>query len=288
MTEKFQYFDLPAPIRRAVEQFQGYVAEQYHSRSTQWTRARESIVAIADRINDVVGLEDAPIDLRPIVHLFGVRVYGENGSPHGVRGQLVPTNEGFAIRVSGLGSPYINTRSRFTIAHELGHLFFYSLRSTRPERIIPIQRIGVSTVHRKEEGLCDAFAAALLAPGTWVAGLGNQQLAMADIIRYASQLRITPDVLIRRILYDFGHLPDTVIYAIRETPSPSVNIFRGLSRKTHRSAPTARYVSDLIQGKPLNEAIAELRQHESFARAEFSLYQRRVLYLMVWPVHGTD
>jgi IrrE N-terminal-like domain len=56
----------------------------------------------------------------------------------------------------------IRQRTRFRIAHEIGHSFFY-LRSggQRPRRLLPVG-------DEAEERFCDAFAAELLLPGTSV------------------------------------------------------------------------------------------------------------------------
>lgn len=80
--------------------------------------------------------------------------------------RLVPIKGGFVIKMNPQalrstdepeGTPFTGLQN-FSIAHEIGHTFFYDIDSPTPSR--PVRDIGSSG----EERLCDIFAAELLMP----------------------------------------------------------------------------------------------------------------------------
>jgi hypothetical protein len=80
-------------------------------------------------------------------------------------------------------------RQRFSIAHELGHTFFYD-RSARPARRLP-QRVSV-----REEQFCDVFAGELLAPAAAI----PSSPSLEDVIRLADELTVSQQVIARQML----------------------------------------------------------------------------------------
>jgi hypothetical protein len=122
---------------------------------------------------------------RPLLNLpdllamagFKIRVGKLGGDRGGTEGLLIPRDDGcFTVSVDpmpqgGWGSTSERLRretgahrTRFRIAHELAHSFFYDRSPTRPARATAVGRPS-------EEAFCDEFARALLVPPAAVAQL---------------------------------------------------------------------------------------------------------------------
>ena len=88
-------------------------------------------------------------------------VKGQDGDRE-LQALLVPGPRGFDVYVNadapskGASAEVVRRRSRFRLAHEIGHSFFYDRRQFVPERVSP------GTVG--EERFCDLFASLLLVP----------------------------------------------------------------------------------------------------------------------------
>jgi hypothetical protein len=129
--------------------------------------------------------------------------------------ELVPIKGGFIIRLnpqvitgSLMHDSKINGQSlrsrRFTIAHEIGHTYFYKLTSQIPSR--PFNDYGSAP----EERLCDIFATELLMPNQrffsdakkLIKKIGNHVEAISKL---GSLYKITPQPIVLR-LYELGIL----------------------------------------------------------------------------------
>lgn len=84
------------------------------------------------------------------------RVYQILFEPIGRQGMLVPTAEGFKVKIN---SRLPKVRRRFGLAHEMGHTYFFDIEAPKPFR--PYQRPKAEII---EERLCDIFAEEILMP----------------------------------------------------------------------------------------------------------------------------
>lgn len=117
----------------------------------------------AERLLETTGQRDPEVDLGPILKRRRVqKIIVESDLIPEAR--LIPENTGFNVRVKK--SRYLPTRGRFSIAHELGHTFFYNLDYEPPRRLE-----GLPYPDDSEELLCDRFAAELLMPSNIVTPL---------------------------------------------------------------------------------------------------------------------
>lgn len=104
-----------------------------------------------------------PVDLKSILHLRKIDTKVTSQNILGCSARLVPHHDGFKIIVrtekEKKGNPWTKKRRRFTIAHEIGHTYFFDLDKAPPSRLPGLENYSPS-----EERLCDMFASALLMP----------------------------------------------------------------------------------------------------------------------------
>jgi uncharacterized protein DUF955 len=108
----------------------------------------------ARRLQRKSRIHGPPFDPRDYARSLGIRVVEREGM--GLDGQLRPLGDGtFLIEVKEDATV---SRKNFTIAHELGHTFFYDLLAKLEHRR------GAEGSDLEEERLCDLAAAELLMP----------------------------------------------------------------------------------------------------------------------------
>jgi hypothetical protein len=95
-----------------------------------------------------------PYKIAPLVHVKGIN---KTSSLISDSARLVPLPAGFQILLRS-GDP--RSRQTFSIAHELGHTFFYEMRDGCPVRVA----LEVDSLKVEEERRCDEFAENLLMP----------------------------------------------------------------------------------------------------------------------------
>jgi Zn-dependent peptidase ImmA (M78 family) len=104
------------------------------------------------------GTETIPIDVFRIAADRQVRVSNDLLGNSCEEGLLIPTKGGYRVRLKKSAT---ESRRRFSLAHELGHTFFYRDSGSGPRH-----QIGVLNTREKsaEERICNLFASALLMP----------------------------------------------------------------------------------------------------------------------------
>lgn len=109
-------------------------------------------------LKDGDALTDYPVDPYRLATGYGIDVYVA-ALPAGVSGVIRSSNSGVRqIYIDAAESP---TRQRFTMAHELGHFVYHSLRNPGQTLDYVEKRNGMST---PEEVWANDFAASLLMP----------------------------------------------------------------------------------------------------------------------------
>lgn len=172
----------------------------------EWIAGRFALPALVMPDLDHLGPEAAATTLRA--------VWGRGEEPlpnllqlseaHGVRVLSLPgdasTVDAFSLWSDG--SPYVllsldktAERSRFDLAHELGHLLMHS-RSASGE-------VESSRIERE----ADAFASSLLMPGRDLAARSGREPAVSDVLRLRDYYRVSAMAATRR-LHEIGRLTD--------------------------------------------------------------------------------
>jgi len=85
-------------------------------------------------------------------------------------------------------------RQRFTLAHEIGHLLLHELRAR--------QGLDFAFPKSNDEVTCDAFAAALLLPKSWIALTIPEvsvDVRLVCLLRMAAVAKVSPAALVNRL-----------------------------------------------------------------------------------------
>jgi hypothetical protein len=166
------------------------------------------------------------------------------------------------------------------LAHEFGHTLFYHLLRERdhPTRVIPRRNLSRSDVWR-EEGLCDAFARALLVPDRWRAAVGKT-FSFKNLIESAKYFGVPGEVILHRVIHDWSMWGSRTVLRVdfrRETPS--VRVFRGGARDTRSSGLTGRRLSALLTGCEDPQSAAEILKTKLRMSERKMLVHGRVLWV---------
>ena len=269
----------------SVRSFQEYILKQSRANSASWPAARGLVQAAAD------GLLRSTMSVRPPTRLaalarlmrISVRVRETNSSTE--LGRLIPVSGGFRAHLSparvarpkvrgpeslplgegALASSAqlrLDRRSRFTLAHEIGHTLFYHAPTPTeiPHRLVPAGS-PTSAEYRREEGLCHDFARALLIPSAcrgWVPATPD----LAFVIHTARRLEVGIEPLVRRILHDWGLWREAAIVLIaRPGESFTATVFRGKGVKNTKYVPTGRQILQAMadeQGASIVETLSKV------------------------------
>lgn len=271
---------LPPAVRHAVDAFQRYVCDRYSHRAA-WPDSRKLIQAVADALAIRVG-GGPPIDPRSVAKSLSIDVRFRDGSPDESCGELIPVHGGFRASVVGGDSVGERLRTRFTVAHECGHSLFFRCDERRVSwRIVPRQVVDRRSIQR-EEGLCDAFAGALLVPADLLARRIPAHPRLTSLLAAASYFAVAPEVVARRVLYECRMWPNTVLYQVLLGRSPlTVRAFRGVSqRSADAQAPSARALAGIVRGDT-RMAVVEAFQRAFPGAGEAKAYATSTLWLML-------
>jgi len=154
---------------------------------------------------------------------------------------LTPKDDGFIIKFNPT-KPRV--RVRFSIAHEIGHTYFFDLNANPPQKFYSV----ISSRYWVEEGYAYEIAREILAPEPYVSAITTQICEYPSIhalIRLQKVFDVSYDVLIKRLLYD-SHLWNANFWgknlwnAIIMTADVSATDDDVTNLKVHRS-PTYKY-----------------------------------------------
>jgi len=143
---------------------------------------------------------NVPIDLEPLLKSRKIH-WPPEYSTTVQRGALKPISGGFKL-IIGNHLRYASRRGelRFTIAHELGHTFFYSLGSDTPQR-----RQNIPLHSKEEEIICERFAAELLMPTDYVIKWYEKRIRKSfveSIVDFAEKFEVSTAAAARRMVED--------------------------------------------------------------------------------------
>lgn len=154
---------------------------------------------------------------------------------------LTQKDDGFIIKFNPT-KPRV--RVRFSLAHEIGHTYFFDLNTNPPQKFYSV----MSSRYWVEEGYACEIAREILAPEPYVSAITTQICKYPSIhalIRLQKVFDVSYDVLIKRLLYD-SHLWNANFWgnnlwnAIIMTANVSATDDDVTNLKVHRS-PTYKY-----------------------------------------------
>jgi hypothetical protein len=107
-----------------------------------------------------VGQTSIPVDVYKLAARKGFTILEDLAGSTCEEGQLLPVSGGYRVR---LRRTVTDTRKRFSLAHEIGHSYFYRDEGEGPRHVIGV----LNAVERgAEEKICNLFANTLLIPAS--------------------------------------------------------------------------------------------------------------------------
>ncbi|MGO8759311.1 MAG: ImmA/IrrE family metallo-endopeptidase [Terracidiphilus sp.] len=122
------------------------------------TTLRSAIEAAVQAELFAAGESAIPVDVYRVAASKNFSVVHDLEEPDCGEGQLVPIRGGYRVRLRASVS---ESRARFSLAHEIGHSYFYVNGGSRPRHAVGLLN---SAERNAEERICNAFAGALLMP----------------------------------------------------------------------------------------------------------------------------
>lgn len=180
------------------------VAKHQNPEMTSWKRIRQAILNAADFLRAEAHETLPPIGLKGIARLRRIYRVEFFPTPRGPEAVLVPTRDGFLIKLP-LNRPRVRHRS--SIAHEIGHTFFYDIRRDRPVRLVSWGSAG--KLSPKEEDICKAFARELLMPREQVADekrANPHKKGIALLSHLAARFQVSEELTTVRLMWDLADL----------------------------------------------------------------------------------
>lgn len=133
----------------------------------------EAIRQLADALLGNAGVAEPPVNVELLASMRGVRRVEIVDMAEA--GRLVPEGAGYTVHVN---ERHIETRRRFTVAHEVGHTFFNE--AGRTSRRVIDSTVGAFQPGKEEEYLCDTAAARILLHPGWLDPLARAREPSLD------------------------------------------------------------------------------------------------------------
>lgn len=190
-----------------------------------WVRQKWGLESVEDwllkRTNALLkesGQRRPPIKVQELLKSRGVARWYSDAAVAG-DAKLVVEDGLFAIRIGNEAASWL--RTRFSIAHELGHTEFYDIRERPPRRITPWE-----IPNRAEERACNLYAAELLMPKELVLaeiGLESHQETRVGCHRLLERFgdlqrrfQVSAEVVGRRLIAELN-ISNSILLGCRRT-----------------------------------------------------------------------
>ena len=175
-------------------------SEAYFMRLFGASTLRDAVEAAVVSELSNIEFQKVPVDVLKIAKSKGFAVTEDLKDPGCGEGQLIPVSGGYRVRLRRSTS---EARKRFSIAHEIGHSYFYRDDGAGPRHVIGVLN---TAEHKAEEKICDLFAAALLMPNHalhWalqrIATTDSPSSILSIMQQTATQFRVSIPALFVRI-----------------------------------------------------------------------------------------
>lgn len=286
----------PAPdhhaVAKAISAFQTYIRGQYSRGAQHWSQAQNLIQEVAESLV-ATATGKPPTDLVRVAELLRLEIQCLPQRTPQHFGKLMPRLGGFTAAVylappvaispqSGLAiSPVppsaadfsgLSRTGRFILAHEFAHALFYTVaeQGKMPERVIGT-RPATRDWHWREEGLCNAFARALLIPKRWSSAV-EFSASFAGLIECGRLFHVPSTPLLHRILYDWEMWPTAAMVRVDSRYQKlQLRIFKGKMRRKTGSAPTKPQLQRALRTIMNPESVREILSRQ------FGVLERSIL-----------
>jgi Zn-dependent peptidase ImmA (M78 family) len=257
-------------LQERIEHFQSYILRAYMDKDRHWERTRDLIFAVADAIIDSFKPLKIPINPLSACEILGIEVELCRKRNPVALAELLPEKSGLILRLYGMnlhhsdysGHVNLSVRDRFSVAHECGHSLFY-LKDTQPaKRLIPRGSDYRSIQFRREEGLCNAFAGALLIPASYREGIDKVIPSCKKLLQISNRFKTSGEATIRRIQYDFELWKDNIFFRLESSRSGTRldGPYRGKNRRGNNAdIPSRIQIQSVIESTRLSNALAKLK-----------------------------
>lgn len=151
--------------------------------------------------------------------------------------RLNPTNQGFSLwlrenpnlpRSPDLRGGTVPTRLRTTLAHELGHTFFFDTSVLPPRPFVSYLSLSDREHASDEEWWCMDFARAYLIPEFWLMrelrGSAFPSLSVAS--RLKLRLGVSWDLLFRRLVWDLRRWQNCVVFMAERSTLKIIRLWK--------------------------------------------------------------
>ncbi len=233
--------DLSRALDRAAREV-GALARLQRLDSSSWSTARAAILEAATALRSSAQVHEPPIDvdrILPLRKIVNKSFFNSTDSPEAV---LVPTHQGFTIRLRPGLHP---TRTKFSEAHEIAHTFFYDISKHPPQRLLAFSSSVLA--NRKEEGICNDFARELLMPLELVRLYADrfQGLSSWDLLQNVkAKFAVSTEVAARRLLSDCEQFQ----YCVSVFVDNNGHMRKWLGNKIKAPRGTERQIIDRVLG----------------------------------------
>jgi len=245
-------------IRRQVNTLARFSTPEEES----WRKLKDLIICITDCIRIVTGQMKPPIVLDGAKKLRHIKKEIYFTSIKGPDALLSPTDNGFILRLQKDQHVF---RHRFSVAHEIGHTFFYDIYKNPPVRLI--STTSSSRLWNKEEGICSAFAGELLLPRELLKG-ELEHINNKDKLHFLSALaqkyQVSIEVLVWHLFRDMFELQNCVaIFKLSQKESDQHKIRRyygeQLKKYTRIKENTViKKVLEILKGDPPYDKLGDV------------------------------
>lgn len=160
---------------------------------------RGAVEAAAQSERFSAGETSIPVDVYKLAAKRGFTIVEDLFGPACEEGQLLPISGGYRVRLRGSAT---EARKRFSLAHEIGHSYFYRDEGVGPRHVIGILN---SAERSAEEKICNLFAGTLLMPSSVLRKQLHENVATSPasissiLQRVATNFRVSIPALLMRI-----------------------------------------------------------------------------------------
>lgn len=253
-------------LRRVLHEL-NMLARNRDPSKASWQTAKKAILDAATYLRYETEQTIPPIRLDPIKQLFHINEGALLHSRLASEALVVPTAGGFILRLRENLHSY---RRRFSIAHEIGHTFFYDISRDPPTRLVSHATSGGFS--KKEEGVCSAFAVELLLPRDLL--LADLQVCrygeLETILNFSRRYEVSAEAVVRTLMSDVSYLETCVAIfkaghsQLSSTSSKRIWWYRGKAIRNYIRKGEAElfrkvigYVNDDSAGKDLEQLAAQ-------------------------------
>lgn len=168
----------------------------------------------ANKLLHASGQDSLPIDIKAILPYRRIEpaITFKRNLKYSAR--LITTNHGFQIIANKrLNDSAMQGVLRFTIAHEIGHTYFYSLEETPPSRYP-----WLGSFDNTEERICDLFASSILIPDSMIINrFIKENLFLHNLKKLSGDFKVSYSAMAMKLIFHLN-VWDGILLSCRWLP----------------------------------------------------------------------